>query len=244
MAFRPTLKSLINRAGARLGVRVVSADWGPRGFAAAFEHARSDGFEPGAVIDIGASNGIWTRECRQIFPNAQYLLVDPLPRNEPALAAYTAGDAKLRYWRGALGAHAGETVLYEHGDQSSALTSPAFPGSPIRVPIETLDQLAAEFNLPGPLLVKIDVQGFELEVLRGASLTLARTGLLMVEVSFLASYDEGALAHEVIAHLSSQGFRILDICTYVQRPLDERLTQSDMLFVPQDSPLTSRIGWA
>lgn len=237
-------KAAINALAERMGVRFVNAEWGPRGFAAAFARARDDGFAPGGVIDVGASTGIWTAECRQLFPDCDYLLIDPLPRNEAALSALAKADPKLAYWRGALGARSGETSFIDHGDQSSALASPAFPGTPITVPIRTLDEVLAGRTLRDPLLLKIDVQGFELEVLRGATETLTHTGLILVEVNFLESYENGALAHEVIALLGDHGFRILDFCTYSQRPLDNRLAQSDMLFVPLASPLTSRIGWA
>lgn len=240
---RNGIKAAINVLAAQMGVRLVNAEWGPRGFAAAFMRARDDGFVPGAVIDIGASTGVWTSECREVFPDADYFLVDPLPRNEAALAALAGRDRRLSYWRGALGARSGETVFYDHGDQSSALASPAFPGTPIVVPIRTLDEVLGEHPLRDPLLLKIDVQGFELEVLRGATETLTRTELILVEVNFLESYENGALAHEVIALLGDHGFRILDFCTYSQRPLDNRLAQSDMLFVRLASPLTSRIGW-
>lgn len=238
------VKSAINRLGARLGVKLVSADWGPRGFEAAFARAKADGFVPGSVIDVGASTGIWTGQCREFFPDARYFLIDPLPRNEPRLAALAANDPKIDYWAGALGAQAGTTGFFDHGDQSSALPSSSFPGTQIDVPMQTLDAVLAGRDLPAPLLIKVDVQGFEMQVLRGATETLARTGMLLVEVNFLEPYEGGALAHEVIALLGGHGFRIVDICTYAQRPRDGRLAQSDMIFARPEALNFDTKGWS
>ena len=55
------------------------------------------------IVDIGASTGIWTRECLRVFPDAQYLLVHPLPANAQALAALQAERANVHVWQGAPG---------------------------------------------------------------------------------------------------------------------------------------------
>jgi FkbM family methyltransferase len=243
MILKTKLRSAVNRLGGMLGVRVVNRDWGPRGFAAPFKTARNLGFRPGTVFDIGASNGVWTRECRGVFPDASYFMVDPLPVNEPALRDLAAGGGQIRYWRGALGAGDGRLQLNVHGDQSSALAGPDFAGEVVWVEQRTLDSLLAEHDFAGPLLIKADVQGYELEVLRGAEEALARCGMLMLELSVQRLYDGNCLAHEVIAHLGERGFRIFDIASYAQRPKDGLLAQMDVVFAPADSVLFARTGW-
>ena len=86
-----------------------------------------------------------------------------------------------------------------------------------------------------PLFIKIDVQGAELDVLRGAQQTLAKTEVLQLEVPLLR-YNEGApTIEEEISFLSDHGFVIYDIAGFI-RPKGH-LAQMDMLFVRRESKL-------
>jgi FkbM family methyltransferase len=210
---------------------------------ASLRRIRSMGFSPALVFDVGASNGQWTRECLSIFPDARYVLADPLEVNWPALARLTAADPRISTWQGALGPYEGSLDVYCHGDQSSALASREFAGPKRSVPMQTLDALFARERSPAPVLVKADVQGYELEVLRGGELCLQSAEFVLLEVSFRRLYDQCALAHEVIEYLGGRGFCIYDICTYLQRPLDRELVQSDFIFVRESSAIFRDQRW-
>lgn len=239
----PALRSLARRAG----VRIVNRDWGPRGFGAAMELAARQGFRPRAVIDVGAARGTWTLECREVFPAATYLMVDPLPENAQALAAVAAELPGVDYWIGALGAQPGRRTIHSHGDQSSFLGSPDFKGAAIECEVRRCDDLVRErlgFEAGRrDLVLKADVQGAELEVLAGASETLAATELVLAELSVQQLYEGGPMAHEVIGGLCAHGFAILDIASYVQRPYDGALAQMDVVFAHRASRLLSHVGW-
>jgi FkbM family methyltransferase len=237
------MKDIVRQAAAMLGLRIVNARWGPRGFGASFADAKSRGFTPAAVIDVGAAEGTWTQECLSVFPDAKYLLVDPLPANVSKLEALAAAHPNVAWWGGAVGPMAGTLKLFEHGDQTSAFEGPSFPGPVIEVEQRTLDNLTAEKSLTGPLILKLDVQGMELEVLKGAVETLRRTELVLAELNILYVYEGGCLAQEVIGFLAEHGFQIFDICSYAQRPRDGMLAQSDFLFVKRDSALVRERGW-
>ncbi len=236
-------KRLANAAAAAVGARLVASDWGPRGFASAFRQIRAQGFAPSCVVDVGAANGGWTLECRSIFPDATYLLVDPLDENWAALAGLAAMDReRIRVWQGALGAAPGELPINVHADQSSFLPSAEFQSSLRTVSVRRLDCLLDELGLKGVMLLKADVQGYELEVLKGASGCLPLVEVMLLEVSFRRIYD-GPLAHEVIAEAGRLGFRIFDIASYAQRANDGALLQSDMIFVRDGSALTANERW-
>ena len=218
---RSRLHRATNALLGSLGLRMVSAKWGPRGAIDALRRARAGGVEVRQVVDVGASNGSWTRECLPVFPDARYLLFEPLPAHRAALEA-----------------------LLAHGDQSSFLRSESFPDQhPQRVEVRTLDSFLGSPLLQAPDLIKADVQGFELEVLRGAKRCLDTAKLLLLEVSYRRIYENLTLAHEVIAHVGGAGFRIYDICTYSGRPRDGELTQSDILFAAEGSPLFANEDW-
>jgi FkbM family methyltransferase len=238
-------RGLLDAALRPFRVRVVGARWGPRGCWDALRRVRDQGVVPRQIVDAGASNGCWSRECMRIFPEARYLLVDPLPENRDALEALRASRPNLRVWHGALGSEAGVRELFAHGDQSSFLRSEDFPGSRTpRVEIRTLDSCLDEGLLEPPDLIKADVQGFELELLRGAKRCLERCELLLLEVSFREIYESAPLAHRVIAAAGEAGFRIYDICTYAQRPEDAELMQADILFAADGSSLFRNEGYA
>jgi FkbM family methyltransferase len=236
-------KSVINAAAGLFGARVVGASWGPRGVGEVLKRVKSRGFSPALVFDIGASNGQWTHECRKIFKDARYVLVDPLPSNRDALFALAHADERVNIFSGVAGTSDGFVQLHDHGDQSSILSSHDFPGVLRTVAATTVDSLFESQGRPSPVLLKADVQGYELEVLKGASRCLEAAELLILEVSFRGIYKDSALAHEIVAYVGERGFRIYEICSYLQRPSDRDLIQSDFVFVHESSSLFSRQGW-
>src|SRR2546422_465251 len=100
-------------------------------------------------------------------------------------------------------------------------------------------------SLPGRFFLKLDVQGYELEVLRGAERTLTATDVVLMEVSLL-QYNAGApLFAEVTAFMKAIGFVVYDICGQLRRAADEALFQADLLFVREDSTLrASKQFWS
>jgi FkbM family methyltransferase len=236
-------KTAVNALARLFGVRLVNAKWGPRGFRAALEKMRAQGFWPATVIDIGAFDGQWTQECRQVFPGARYFLVEPLEEYRPMLERLALSDPRVEVWHGALGAAAGRLDLWAHADQSSFLRSNDFPGERRSVEIRTLDSFIDAAGLTPVILMKADVQGYELEVFKGASRCLEMSEVLLIEVSFRRFYDDCPVAHEVIGFLGTKGFRVYDICTFVQRAADNELIQCDIVFVREGSKLFAREGW-
>ena len=97
----------------------------------------------------------------------------------------------------------------------------------------TLDEVVGSV-ITSPQLLKLDVQGYEVEVLKGATRILAHTEVALLEVS-LIEYNAGSpLFAEVIACMSNAGFAAYDICGYARRESDRALFQVDMLFVRLD----------
>lgn len=84
------------------------------------------------------------------------------------------------------------------------------------------------------------MQGYELEVLKGATLTLANVSVVLMEVSLLGINKGAPLLSEVLQFMTERGFRAYDICSFIRRPLDNALWQSDFLFVKEGSSLLAR----
>ena len=221
-----------------LGLRIVNARWGPRGSLDALRRVRAQGVVPRQIVDAGASDGVWTRECLAVFPDSRYLLVDPLPANATALMRLAHQQQRVSVWSGALGAAPGTLDLWVHGDQSSFLPSDEYVSETKRsVEVRTLDSFLGSELLEPPDLIKADVQGFEVELLEGAKACLRTAELLLLEVCFRRLYRNLRLAHEVIAYVGAAGFRIYDICSYASRASDGELAYSDILFAREGSRL-------
>ena len=179
----------------------------------------------------------------QVFPSANYVLFDALPAHAAPLTAFAARHQNAQVRSVALGDAPGTLTLHVHGHQSSILSSAEFSGTSVDVQVHTLDDFVDELQLEGPILLKADVQGYELAILRGAERVLAMTDLALLEVSFQPVYDNAPMAHELITEMGALGFRIFDICSHDQRPLDGALAQSDVVFARPTSGLFQQQGW-
>lgn len=87
------------------------------------------------------------------------------------------------------------------------------------------------------------MQGYELEVLKGAGSLLAGCQVLLVEVNLIPVNVGAALAADTLSFLRDRGYRLYDICSLIRRPLDDALWQTDMFFVRDDHPLVRNSGW-
>lgn len=200
--------------------------------------ARRLGFEPGTCLDVGAAFGNFTVECAAIFPEAAYLLVEPLEEYRPFLEAVTARLPRARYAAVAAAARCGEVVLHVHADLvgSSLLRETegaATDGVARALPARTIDELCQVHALRGPYLLKADVQGAELEVLEGARTVLRDTEYVLLEVSLFRFFVGGPEVADVIAFMRSCGFVPYDLFHPMHRPLDGALSQFDLAFVKE-----------
>jgi hypothetical protein len=111
------------------------------------------------------------------------------------------------------------------------------------VPAATLDNLVRDRAAPQPDFIKLDVQGYELEVLKGARETLPGVHAIVAEVSFYPFQQGMPLFHEVVGRLGEYGFVVADILSLSIRPLDGTAAQSDVLFIRATHPLRQDIRW-
>lgn len=209
------------------------------------ENMRDNGFRPGAIIDVGAHVGEWSRMARAVFPGVPILMVEASADKDAVLAQAARALDPARHVIALLAGRSEARVVFHMvvtpqgaGTGCSVLREKTgFPTVPVELATFTLDELVDRHALPAPYLLKLDVQGYELEVLRGAVATLPRTEAVLAEVSLL-EYNEGApLAAEVIAHLAGEGLELYDVCSQRRRESDRALFQMDVIAVRRESPL-------
>lgn len=194
----------------------------------------------GTVIDVGAAAGKWTQRARPHFPDARFLLIEPLSERVPELEALRTADSRIDFVSAVAGAVPGETTFNVTDDLDGSGVADA-PGSASRtVAITTIDREIAARKLPGPFFIKLDTHGYEVPILEGARDTLAQTALLMIEV-YNFQLTAGCLRFpQLCARMEELGFLPCDTVEPIRRPGDLMLWQMDLVFARADSPIFLR----
>jgi FkbM family methyltransferase len=201
------------------------------------ENLRKPGFAPATVIDVGAGQG--TPRLYEAFPNAHHVLVEPLAEHREALEELVNRQGG-EYVAAAAGAQEGSTTMTVDTRRlffSSLLERRA--AAPDRtaletreVPVVTLDALRGERGWDGPFGIKIDTEGYEDEVLRGAAEMLRETQFVLAEVVLNRPYEGGYSFAELVALLDRHGFRLCDILTAPKAMPSHEATYIDAIFRP------------
>lgn len=240
---RGLLKHAVNFPLSLLNARAVAQGWGPRGFVESFQELKERGFGNETIWDIGASDGCWTRQSQTVYTDSRYYLFEPLRSHKNQLESFSSVDPKIEFYPLGVANVNGQLTLNSHKGQSSILPSVEWCGDEETIEVRTADSII-EMTGVFPDCVKVDIQGYELAFLEGFVNNLQHCKFLLIEVSWIPLYSGAPFAAEIISHLATRGFHVYDVCTYAQRPLDNRLTQSDLLFANVNTGLFSRSGWA
>jgi FkbM family methyltransferase len=235
--FSQKMTSLARRLASDDGWATQLEELGAVNMRASLQRMAQLGVRPRTIVDGGANVGDWTRLCRRVFPQAKILMVEAQPEHRQALAALCATDpSHLRYASTLLGPRANTTAtMYVTEDAGAGTGSSVLPENTdvprraVELPMTSLDALLAAQQLT-PDLIKLDVQGYEIEVLKGATTALRQAEFVLLELSFWPYNDGAPLLAESLAWMAQAGFRAFDVFDLARRR-DAVLLQGDFLFV-------------
>jgi FkbM family methyltransferase len=193
------------------------------------------------VVDVGAHVGLFSAAIKELCPGAS------LHAFEPQESCFALLSNRLRRYSNswaskvAVGERAGEVRFYANAFSPSSSVLPmaqrhveAFPNTrvaePTTVQMRTLDEMLAGVELRANVLMKIDVQGYELQVLRGGAQILERTDYVLVEMSLVELYKGQPLFREVTEWLWARNFDIAGALPPLVAPNDGSFLQIDVLF--------------
>lgn len=199
---------------------------------AALERLRPRHIPIKTVIDVGASDGRWTREVRPFFPDARFLLIEANDVHRAALEQFSQENTDVEFVMGVAGSSVGE-VSFDGSDPlggTATLAAGAGDGFETR-PSVTIDQEVNQRRLKPPYFIKLDTHGFELPILAGAGQILAGTNLLLIETYNFPLTAESVLFYEMCAFMAEHDFRPVDLCAPLFRPGDGALWQVDFFFI-------------
>ncbi len=236
------LKSLVKHAALGLGYEVQR-------FAVATSHtarlrAMLATHGVNLILDVGANIGQFGCELRgRVGYRGRIVSFEPMQKAYAALARAAAADPQWELApRAAIGAQAGTATLNIAGNSASSSVlgmldahRAAAPESELVgtevVPLEPLDALApAYFREDSVAFLKIDTQGYESEVLRGAPHTLARVTGLQLELSLIPLYEGQELMPELHARVQGLGFELWGLAPAFIEPRTGRMLQVDATF--------------
>jgi FkbM family methyltransferase len=193
------------------------------------------------VIDVGANRGQFALAARHFHPEARLVSFEPLSSAADVFQTVFAGDSRTSLVAAALGPTPGEALIHVSGlDHSSSLLpitatqETLFPGT-AEVGTDTVrvTRLAEHVSdIESPALLKVDVQGFELQALAGCEDLLDKFDWIYVEASFIELYAGQAFADDIIAWLHARNFSLRGVYDVA---LDDNgnAVQGDFLFAPR-----------
>lgn len=216
----------------------------PKFSLAAFQiisRAKLAGVKPKTVVDVGSNVGQFAVASSRLFQGAEVFPVEPDPHVAEQLRKNVgmpvAGNVRVT----AVGDSVGIATFHVNRDPQVSSLLPlgedrieSFPESrvieKITVPITTLDVLFDGVALAEPILLKIDVQGFEDRVIAGASVFLERVRWVLMEVSFSKLYEGEREFEAIVELLKNHGFRFIRPMNFHISPKTGEIIEMDALF--------------
>ena len=199
-----------------------------------------------AVIDVGANSGQFATEIRAAGYAGKILSIEPIAEAYEKLNARASKDPDWMTIRCAVGKANGELMLHIAGNSASSsfldmlpAHEEAAPGTAYigheRVIVRRLETLLLQHIPPDSrTYLKVDVQGYELEVLRGAGRLLNDIVAIQLELSLAQLYVGGPMADEVDAFVRASGYRLAGIEPGFAERKSGRLLQMDGIYVRSD----------
>ncbi len=188
------------------------------------------------LIDVGSNKGQFGLLTRKFFPDIKIHSFEP-QIEELNIQKKNLGSNNINYYNFALGSEEKISNLYitERKDSSSLLkpietNSKKYLAKEIRkISVKILDKLPGLNNIERPSILKLDVQGFELEVLKGSNEMLNFIDYIITEVSFVEIYENQVMENKLVDFIQSKSFKLEAKCNLSK--IREKFFQEDILFI-------------
>ncbi len=193
------------------------------------------GLNVNSVIDVGASDGRWSRDCMKFLPNARYLLIEALEAHKKALNQLKKENSNVDYILAAAGRKAGTVYFFDNGSVFGGVASEnKFNGNCIELPAVTVDEEIKKYNLHPPYLLKLDTHGFEVPILEGALDAVKNAELIIIETYPHKLTSECLKYWQMCDYMEKLGFSPIEIVNLTLREYDDSLWEMDTFFIRSD----------
>jgi FkbM family methyltransferase len=177
-----------------------------------------EGLDVRTVLDVGANRGQFSLLAQCLYPAATIYAFEPLRRPAERFRALFANQANVHLFQVAIGEAVGETKMFvanDHHASSSILKAHkqlqifgTRETGEEAVRVGRLNDFLPLDRIRPPCLLKVDVQGYELQVINGCREALPLVDYLYVECCYVELYSRQALAYEILRRLGEYGFAL------------------------------------
>ena len=199
------------------------------------------GFMPRSAMDVGAFVGNWAKACLDVFPETHITCIEPQDAAQADLEGLAARHTNVRIIKTLLGRHGRADVPFTEIGPGSSVLLPSSGGTAKEM--STIDDLIEKGLCEAPELLKLDAQGYEMEILEGNARHLDTCKVIQCELSLLPLVPGAPLLHDMVAYLRERGFVMFDIDELIHGPRDGAVWQIDAIFCRFDSTLRTERVW-
>jgi FkbM family methyltransferase len=200
-------------------------------------------WEFSTVIDAGSHDGTWSRDVvpfLNLETNPTVLLIDPITEPKESNVQFLSKISNLITHKVAIGSTSGFmsfNVASNAGESSSFLefakahteaAPEVFYQKKQEIQLIKLDEVTT--GLKGPILLKLDLQGFEIQALQGAIETISRVSVIVVEASLVETYEGGSTLLGLMTFLSKFDFQLVGLVESFSEKNYGKMIQMDAVF--------------
>ncbi|WP_276373580.1 FkbM family methyltransferase [Chryseolinea sp. H1M3-3] len=251
------IKKIINRSGYEIKkikpgskVSTIGSDQRPVGrMDFLLQDLNKRGLVCNSVLDVGANKASWSRLAKRVFPSANFCLIEPQLEMKEELEEFCRDFEGSIYILAGAGSQKGLSTftVWEDLAGSSFVPKPdenlKKVGKQREVEIIAIDDLIGSSRITVPELIKLDIQGYELEALMGASKTFGYTEAYIMEVSLFQFFQDMPIFFDVVNFMMERDYVVYDFPGFLRRPIDGALGQCDICFVKKNGFLRANTSW-
>jgi FkbM family methyltransferase len=201
-----------------------------------FQRLQEHGIVFNTVIDVGASNGCWSIDLQQYFPDKSHLLIEANPIRKETLSLLCKSNPKWTYTLKAAGEKEGNLFFDATDPQGGHLSEKPRSEKYKPFPVTTIDSEVRRLGLQPPFLIKLDTHGVEVPILCGATKTLDECEVVIIECYNFPTESPCLSFWEMCAWMSDKGFSPIGVHDIIYREYDHAFWQLDIVFVRKTRP--------
>lgn len=230
---KKTIKALLNKFGYKICKTSTDINYSnTNDIRKGLARCQQRNIDVNTVIDVGASNGLWSEICMANYPKSKYYLIEAQKEHENSLNSFKLKHSNVDFKIVAAGNREG-FILFDNTDLFGglALDEETPDRNLITVPVTTIDVEVLNNSLKPPFLIKLDTHGYEIPILEGAAETLKLANIVIIEVYNFVIADKSLRFWEMCQYMEKLGFLPIDLVDVLHTKKDNSLWQFDLIFV-------------
>jgi FkbM family methyltransferase len=233
---RGLIKALFNKLGLELSRKqpaVIEEHYNDDPMAKGLENLKKLNIDIKGIIDVGAAVGSWSLLADKVWPDAEFLLFEPLVERKDELKQLVNNNKHFKYLPYAAGKSKGSIEFYvaDDLDGSGIAAGVAAAKNTRKVVVTSIDAEILAHKLQGPYLVKLDTHGYEVLIIEGCEKNLENIAAFIIECYGFQIAKDSLLFWQMCEYMQQKGYRLFEIVEAYNRPKDNAFWQCDAFFI-------------